>query len=325
MKIFSRLLTTIVLALAVTASIAKADGFRVQGSQLIDANGIPFLMRGINHPHAWYANLTEQSMADIAATKANVVRVVLSAGEPWVKTSADEVEFIIELAKRNSLIVMFEVHNTTGYGRQEGAMHLAETIPYWLSLRDVLAGEEAYVLINLGNEPTSSSIGTGAYVEMNIGVIKALRAAGLKHTFVVDGHNWAQDETGAMRENAPTIFAADPLKNTIFSVHMYQQYSQAEAIVSYFEAFNDAGLVLIVGEFGPDHQGKAVDEDTILRAARELDIGYIAWSWSGNSPPARELDLVLDFDPERLSPWGQRLIEGVDGIRSTSIPASVFD
>ncbi|MEM9442553.1 MAG: cellulase family glycosylhydrolase, partial [Pseudomonadota bacterium] len=114
MKIFSRLLTTIVLALAVTATVAKADGFRVQGSQLIDANGIPFLMRGINHPHAWYANRIEQSMADIAATKANVVRVVLSAGEPWVKTSADEVEFIIELAKRNSLIVMFEVHNTTG-------------------------------------------------------------------------------------------------------------------------------------------------------------------------------------------------------------------
>lgn len=325
MKVISRSLMAIILTSVFSATLAKAEGFHVRGSQLIDANGIPFLMRGINYPYAWFVKQTEQAMADIAATRANMVRVVLSAGEPWDKTTAHEVESIIELAKRNNLIVMFEVHNTTGYGRQEGAMHLAETIPYWLSLHDVLDGQEAYVLINLGNEPTSSSIEIGSYVEMNIGVIKALRAAGLKHTFVVDGHNWGQDETGGMRNNAPTIFAADPLKNTIFSVHMYQQYSQAETIVNYFKAFKDSGLTLIVGEFGPDHQGKLVDEDTILRAARELEIGYIAWSWSGNSKEAEELDLVLDFDAKRLSPWGQRLIEGVDGIRSTSVSASVFD
>jgi mannan endo-1,4-beta-mannosidase len=55
-----------------------------------------------------------------------------------------------------------------------------------------------------------------------------------------------------------------------------------------------------------------------------MSVGYIAWSWSGNSEKAKNLDLVLEFDPERLSPWGQRLIEGADGLRATSVPATVF-
>lgn len=325
MQAISRSFTVAILALAFMTTLAKAEGFHVRGSQLIDANGHPFLIRGINYPHAWFNKRTETAMADIAATKANLVRVVLSAGEQPGRTPAHEVQSVIELAKQNKLIVMLEVHDTTGYGRREAAKHLAETIPYWLSLKEVLEGQEAYVLINFGNEPTSDDVPAASYVEMNISVTKALRAAGLKHTFVVDGHSWGQDGAGAMRDNAATIFAADPLKNTIFSVHMYKRYDQAETINRYFRAFKDSSLPLIVGEFGPDHQGAPVDEDTILHAARAMDIGYIAWSWSGNSEKARELDIVLNFDPERRSPWGERLITGPDGLRATSYPATVFE
>ncbi len=291
----------------------------------MDANGMPFLMRGINFPHAWFEKRTESGIIDIASTRANLVRVVLSTGQPWGKTTSHDVKSIIELAKHSKLIVMLEVHNTTGYGGREGAMHLAETIPYWIGLKEILAGQEAYVLINLGNEPTSSRVPTASYVEMNIGAIKALRAAGLKHTFVVDGHDWGQDNSGAMRDNASTIFAADPLGNTVFSVHMYQKYGEADAIISYFRAFKDLGLALIVGEFGPDHHGEPVDEDTLMRAARSMEVGYIAWSWSGNSKKAQNLDIVRDFDPKQLTAWGKRLIDGADGIRATSAPASIFE
>jgi mannan endo-1,4-beta-mannosidase len=324
MKVISQSFTALFFALAFTTTLAKADGFHVRGSELIDANGVPFLIRGINYPHAWYSKRAETSIKDIAATKANLVRVVLSAGRQPGKTPVHEVKSVIELAKQNNMIVMLEVHDTTGYGKVEDAMHLTETIPYWLGLREALEGQEAYVLINFGNEPTSHNVTAASYVEMNIDVIKALRAAGLTHTFVADAHGWGQDSAGAMRDHASTIFAADPLKNTIFSVHMYEHYAKAETINSYLRAFKASDLVLIVGEFGPDHLGKPVDEDAILQAAREMSVGYIAWSWSGNSEKAKNLDLVLEFDPERLSPWGQRLIEGADGLRATSVPATVF-
>ena len=325
MIVIIRVLTTFLLALACMTTFVRAEGFQVRGAQLIDANGMPFLIRGINYPHAWYSKRAKSAMTDIANTGANLVRVVLSAGQEPGKTPAHEVKSVIEFAKKNRLIVMLEVHDTTGFGMVENAMQLTETIPYWLDLKDVLSGQEAYVLINFGNEPTSHSVPANAYVEMNIEVIEALRAAGLRHTFVIDAHGWGQDASGTMRDHASTLFAADPLKNTIFSVHMYEHYDRAETIDDYFSAFKDQDLVLIVGEFGPDHRGEPVDEDTILRSARKMDIGYIAWSWSGNSPENRNLDLVSAFEPERRSAWGRRLIEGADGLQATSVPATVFD
>jgi mannan endo-1,4-beta-mannosidase len=78
-----------------------------------------------------------------------------------------------------------------------------------------------------------------------------------------------------------------------------------------------------VGEFGgpPDQWGDP-DEDTILATAEQLDLGYLAWSWSGNTDPI--LDLSIGFDPSRLSAWGQRIFNGVNGIAQTSKEATVF-
>ena len=318
------------LAMSACSSIPPAGhpvpkrGFSVSGTDLLDATGTPFVMRGINQPHAWQRERTAKALPEIAATGANMVRVSLSSGEPWGATPREDVADIISLAKANDLIVMFTVHNTTGYSDQDWAIHLAETIPYWMSLKDILIGEEAYVLINPGNEPTGNSISPAAYTEMQISTIKALRAAGFTHTMVIDGHNWGQDGSRTMLSAAPALAAADPLSNTIFSVHMYQVYAEAETIETYFEAFERMNLPLIVGEFGPDHQGEPVDEETIFRLAEEMDIGYIGWSWSGNSKIVENLDITIDFDPARLSPWGEQLINGPGGIRKTARPAGVF-
>jgi len=299
-------------------------GFTVSDGQLLDSTGTPFVMRGINHPHAWQRSRTDKALPEIGATGANMVRVSLSSGAPWGETPREEVADIIQMTKAHDMIVMFTVHNTTGYGQQDWAIHLAGTIPYWISLKDILIGQEAYVLINPGNEPTGNSISPEAYTEMQISTIKALRAAGFTHTMVIDGHNWGQDATQTMLTEAPTMAAADPLSNTIFSVHMYQVYDEVETIENYFRAFDTMELPLIVGEFGPDHQGEPVDEETIFRLTDEMDIGYIGWSWSGNSAIVENLDITVDFDPERLSPWGDQLINGPGGIRETSRPAAVF-
>ncbi|GGD02794.1 glycoside hydrolase family 5 protein [Aquisalinus flavus] len=299
-------------------------GFSVAGDRLLDATDTPFVMRGINHPHAWQRQRTAKALPEIAATGANIVRVSLSSGAPWGETPKEEVAEIIRLAKAHDMIVMFTVHNTTGYGQQDWAIHLAETIPYWMSLADILIGQEAYVLINPGNEPTGNSIAPAVYTEMQMTTIKALRAAGFTHTMVIDGHDWGQDARQTMLTEAPALAAADPLANTIFSVHMYQVYAEAESIARYFAAFDAMDLPLIVGEFGPDHQGEPVDEETIFRLTNEMDIGYIGWSWSGNSAIVEDLDITVDFDPDTLSPWGDQLINGPGGIGETSCPAAVF-
>ena len=50
---------------------SQGAGFTVNGTQLIDANGNNFIMRGINHPHAWFTSQDDTALEAIAATGAN--------------------------------------------------------------------------------------------------------------------------------------------------------------------------------------------------------------------------------------------------------------
>jgi len=65
--------------------------------------------------------------------------------------------------------------------------------------------------------------------------------------------NWGQDWQFVMRDNAPSVLAADPARNTIFSVHMYGVFDTAAEITSYIDSFTSRGLALCVCEFGFNH------------------------------------------------------------------------
>src|SRR5690606_304375 len=119
----------VLIALLLSTGNAFA-GFSVSGTQLLDGNGQPFVMRGINHPHTWYAGETS-SFANIAATGANTVRVVLSNGQRWTRNSASDVSNVISLCKQNRLICVLEVHDVTGSGEDGAAGTLAGAAQYW--------------------------------------------------------------------------------------------------------------------------------------------------------------------------------------------------
>ncbi|SFD47717.1 cellulase family glycosylhydrolase, partial [Streptomyces aidingensis] len=298
-----------------------ATGLHISEGRLLEANGNDFVMRGINHPHTWYQGET-QSFADIKATGANTVRVVLGSGQRWGPDSPEDVAGVVGLCKANRLICVLEVHDTTGYAEEPAAATLDQAADYWIGLKDVLDGEEDYVVINIGNEPWGNTDPEG-WTEPTIAAVQKLRDAGFAHTLMVDAPNWGQDWQGVMRANAQTVYDADPTGNLIFSIHMYSVYDTAQEISDYLNAFVDAGLPLLIGEFGgpPDQWGDP-DEDAMMATAVELDLGYLGWSWSGNTDPV--LDMVLGFDPGRLTDWGRRVIHGPDGIALTAREATVF-
>ncbi|CAL9632553.1 cellulase family glycosylhydrolase [Streptomyces sp. enrichment culture] len=300
---------------------ARATGLHISGGRLVEGNGNDFVMRGVNHAHTWYTGET-QSWADVKALGANTVRVVLSDGHRWTRNSAADVAAVIERCKANRLICVLEVHDTTGYGEEAAAGTLDHAADYWISLKDVLAGQEDYVIVNIGNEPWGNTNPAG-WTDPTIAAVKKLRAAGFAHTIMVDAPNWGQDWQGVMRANARTVYDADPTGNLIFSIHMYSVFDTAQEITDYLTAFVDAGLPLVIGEFGgPADQWGDPDENTMLAEAERLDLGYLAWSWSGNTDPV--LDLAVDFDPARLSSWGRRIFHGVNGIAQTSKEATIF-
>ncbi|MFE9173856.1 cellulase family glycosylhydrolase [Streptomyces kebangsaanensis] len=303
------------------SSDAAATGLHISNGRLLEGNGNDFVMRGVNHAHTWYPGET-RSLADIKALGANSVRVVLSDGHRWTRNSAADVAAVIAGCKANRLICVLEVHDTTGYGEDAAAGTLDHAADYWISLKNVLAGEEDYVVINIGNEPWGNTDPAG-WTNPTIAAIKKLRGAGFKHTIMVDAPNWGQDWQGVMRANARTVYDADTTGNLIFSIHMYSVFDTAQKVTDYLNAFVAARLPILIGEFGgPADQWGDPDEDAMMATAERLGLGYLAWSWSGNTDPI--LDLATGFDPARLSSWGRRVFHGANGIAQTSREAKVF-
>ncbi|MFD8303646.1 cellulase family glycosylhydrolase [Streptomyces sp. NPDC059690] len=300
----------------------QATGLHIGNGRLVEGNGNDFVMRGVNAAHTWYPGRTRQSLADIKALGANSVRVVLADGHRWAADSASDVADVITQCKANRLICVLEVHDTTGYGEDSAAGTLDQAADYWIGLKDVLAGQENYIIINIGNEPWGNADPDG-WTAPTVAAVKKLRAAGLQHTIMVDAPNWGQDWQGVMRANAKAVYDADTTGNLIFSIHMYSVFDTAQEITDYLNAYVDAKLPILIGEFGgPADRYGDPDEDTMMATAQQLKLGYLAWSWSGNTDPI--LDLAVDFDPQQLSSWGQRVFNGADGIARTAKEATVF-
>jgi mannan endo-1,4-beta-mannosidase len=321
-KIESRWYPAVVAALRTDPPAAA--GLHVNGTQVVEANGTPFVMRGVNHAHVWYPNQT-RSFADIKSFGTNTIRVVLGSGQRWGPTSAAEVTNVISLCKQSRLICVLEVHDTTGYGEQSGAATLDQAASYWISVASALRGQENHVVINLGNEPFGNNQQVSAtWTSATSNAVSRLRGAGLQHLLMADAPMWGQDWQNIMRTNASAVFNADPQRNTVFSVHMYGVYDTAAEINAYFDAFRTAGLPLVVGEFGHNHSDGDPDEDTIMAQAQARSLGYIGWSWSGNSSDVAYLDMVGSFDPATLTPWGERFLNGPNGVRQTSKEATIY-
>ncbi len=321
------LLQKTALALLTSAMVAPAfAGWSVNGTQVLDPNGNAFVFRGVNHAHTWYADRLTQSLKDIAATGANSVRVVLSNGTQWTRNNGADVTNVINQCKANKLVCVLEVHDSTGYGESAAATHISKATEYWLSsdIKAAITGQEDYVVVNIANEPFGNSTSAATYTADHITAIKALRAGGLTHMLMVDGSTWGQDWQNAMRDNAPSILAADSLKNVLFSVHMYEVYSSASIVQTYLSSFQTRGLAIVVGEFGGEHNGQNVAEEAILQYAQDQGIGYLGWSWSGNGSCCVQLDIVNNWNAASLSTWGNYLINSANGIKATSKLATNF-
>lgn len=301
------------------------DGFKIHNQQLLDGNNNVFLLRGVSEPHAWYTSHTQQALSDIAGKKANCVRVVLATGDRWTKTSAAEMTNIIQWCKDNKLIAILEVHDCTGYGEDAAAAPMSKAADYWISMASVLKGQENYVIINLANEPIgNSATAVATWASATSDCVVRLREAGFTHTIMIDAPFWGQDWGSEMVNSASVVWAADTLKNLVFSIHMYGVYPTYEKVDGYLSSFLATGLPLVVGEFAnSDGNGVTVAASDIMERCEHYQIGYMGWSWCGNG--SATLDLVNNWDPANQSAWGNLLFDGVHGIQATAKTCTVFN
>ena len=305
---------------------ASFAGFFISNGQLVDNNGTPFIMRGVNYPYTWFQSRnTQQDLAAIAATGSNTVRIVLSTGGQWARVNGPQVAQLIQWCKDLGMIAVLEVHDSTGWSEQTTAVPISNATAYWLSsdIRAAINGQENFVIINIANEPFGNNTSAN-YTPDTTTAIRALRTAGLTHNIMIDAANWGQDWSNTMRTNAMALWNADTLHNLTFSVHMYEVYQSLSTVSTYMQGFDDMNLPLVVGEFGPINNGQFADSESVIAQAQTRGNGYLGWSWSGNGGGGTGLDMTVNFDPAQLTTWGNRIVNGTNGIRSTSVLATVF-
>ena len=296
------------------------QGFHVSGSKLLDANGNPFIMRGINHAHTWFKDQTTTAIKAIANTGANTVRLVLSDGVQWNKDDLSTVKSLIKQCKDNKLIAVLEVHDATGKTSETDLLTAAD---YFVEMKDALIGNEAYVIVNIANE-WFGTWETAAWKAGYVKAIKVLRDAGIQNTIMVDAAGWGQYPK-SIAEGGKEVLAADPLANTMFSTHMYEYAGGTPSMVKdNIDAIAKTGLCQVIGEFGWKHTDGDVAEETIMSYCQQLGMGYMAWSWKGNSGGVEYLDLANDWAGTSLSDWGVEVVNGVNGLKETSKVCSVF-
>lgn len=299
-----------------------ASGFYVSGTTLYDANGKPFVMRGVNYAHTWFKNDLNTAIPAIAATGANTVRVVLSNGSQYTKDTAQNVSAIISLLKQHKMVAVLEVHDATG---SDSAAELDKAVNYWIEIKNALIGQEKYVILNIANEWYGTWNGSG-WANGYKAAIPKLRNAGLTHTLMVDSAGWGQ-YPDSIRDYGQSVLAADPQRNTMFSIHMYEYAGgNAQTIKTNIDNVLNKGLCLTIGEFGQYHTNGDVDEPTILSYAQQKKVGWTAWSWHGNGSSYAYLDLAHSAGGG-LTDWGNTVVYGLNnanGIKQTSVKASVY-
>lgn len=303
-----------------TTASAASGGFYVNGTRICDANGNDFVMRGVNIPHAWFSDKTETSIRGAADLGANTVRVVLSNGSKYNKTSYSEVSNIINWCKSNKLVCILEVHDATG---SDSTYDLDRCVDYWIEMKNALKGTEKYVIVNIANEWYGSWDGS-AWAEGCKSAVRKVRNAGISNMLMIDSAGWGQ-YPDSIRYYGRSVFEADKNRNTVFSIHMYEYAGgNASTVKNNINNCLNIGVPVVIGEFGAQHTNGDVDENTIMSYCTQKNVGYLGWSWKGNDNSMSYLDIANSWNGSSLSSWGNTLVYGSNGIKATSKTCSVY-
>lgn len=316
------IIISIILALVITATIAgftmttnAATGFKVNGTSLLDANGNAFVMKGVNHAHTWYKDQLNVAVPAISKLGANTIRIGLSNGGQWTKDTASDVANVIKVCEDNKLVAILEVHDATGYNDIASLLKAAE---YFAEIKSALQGHENTVIINIANE-WAGEWQTANWATGYKQAIPIIRNAGLTHAILVDGAGYGQYPQSIM-DAGKEVLAADTQKNTFFAWHGYEYAAGTQAdIKKNIDGVLAQGLCLVIGEFGFKHTSGDVDEAYLISYANSNKVGWLAWSWKGNSGGVEYLDLSNDWAGTNLSDWGKTIANALSGTPKCSV------
>ena len=232
---------------------------------------------------------------------------------------------------------MIELHDATGTWSQ-----LSDLVDYRIrpDVVTILQKHQAYLLVNIGNEVADDNVTKDDFVDRYTDAVQRMRAAGIHTPSVIDARSWGHEIEMFNDTDDPDVTTrlldADPDCNLIFSVHAYWSkacgYDESK-ISSLLQQAVNKGYPLIVGEFSAyggwpcgSPKGTSVcspageiEYRAILKACRELQIGWYVWEWGpGNDqgnppdPECRKMDMTTNSKFETLQwEWAKEVASSI--------------
>ncbi len=256
-----------------------AEGIHVSGRNIYDRCGEKLVLRGVNEMTIWspWGRDGLPEFEEIAKTGANTVRIVWNSSG-----SAGELDTAIANALNNHLIPMIENHDATG-----DLWKVSETVNYWTrsDIVQVIQKHKNTLLLNIANEAGNGNDSDDSYKNVYRDAIRRIRDAGITVALVIDAAAWGQ-ATDQLYRVGNELLQSDPLRNVIFSAHFYF-YNGADAskINQLMNEFASVNFPIVIGEFAntePTNCSGRTDYRTLMARAKDLQIGWYAWSWGAS-------------------------------------------
>lgn len=224
---------------------------------------------------------------------------------------------------------------------------------YWVDAASNWKTIERYSIINIINEwgPTDTTV----WRDSALAAVQKMRTAGYTGLIMIDAPGSGQDpaslgHAGTIIRDSGYIFANDPQKNVVISLHVYGVYRPGElwsVAQQMASVTSSTGVPFVIGEFGPDILISVLgsrtleDQREIMAVASAANLsGWISWAWDDHINDNDSNGTSDSFyamaknsatggyntsDPTQLTRHGKRVVlDPYWGIAAKSVKATCF-
>lgn len=301
----------------------------VQGTKIVDANGVEFRIRGVNDIGFWRGGVSRAPLvASMKAMGVRAVRIPLSGayagdGPGSASTPAYRVALAAQYLAAGIVPIPVEFVSRAGLEvtNAEDPASLSSVVDDWTG--PDLAFAKSLQILNIANEwgPSGSAVWRDQY---NI-AIGRIRAAGITAVLLIDAGGSGEDAADL------TSFAkavTDP--NVCFSIHEYGAFWHDPSNASWqfdlaktSDALAAIGRCIVVGEFSSKEYNAgiggwfALDPARVIAVAEAHGFGWIGWELYNDSTEnmlSGPNNAPKSYPPAaNLTPFGTAIVAGLVG------------